>query len=301
MSEFLKSGPPSYGHWLRFVQAVAFAAVLAAASPAAAATAIQPRRPRRQPDRRLWLPPGKAFPDRSSGAQARKDGMSSRQCRRVGRTAADGLRALYWAVPADADALIVELGANDMLRGLKPENTKQALAAILDKARAAHLPTLIAGMRAAPNLGAEYDRAFNAIYPASRKLRRRALSVLPRRGGGRRRSSISPTACIRPPRASTPSSNESSRRSSNSSSGSSDDPVGPAPHSDAVVRQSAGIVAKVSTALFDGGVQHSRRPAIRRHQTGNFLHARRVQPRGTARGRRASWGKSSRRSPPDSR
>ena len=69
-------------------------------------------------------------------------------------------------MPADADALIVELGANDMLRGLKPENTKQALSAILDKARAAHLPTLIAGMRAAPNLGAEYDRAFNAIYPA---------------------------------------------------------------------------------------------------------------------------------------
>jgi acyl-CoA thioesterase I len=56
-----------------------------------------------------------------------------------------------------------------MLRGLPPEQTKKALTAILDKAKAAHLPTLIAGMRAAPNLGADYDRAFDAIYPALAK------------------------------------------------------------------------------------------------------------------------------------
>ena len=56
-----------------------------------------------------------------------------------------------------------------MLRGLKPEATKKALSAILDKAHAAHLPTLIAGMRAAPNLGAEYGREFSAIYPALAK------------------------------------------------------------------------------------------------------------------------------------
>ena len=86
-----------------------------------------------------------------------------------GDTAADGLARYDWAVPRDADALIVELGANDMLRGLKPEATKATLAAILDKARAAHLPTLLAGMRAAPNLGPEYDHAFDAIYPALAK------------------------------------------------------------------------------------------------------------------------------------
>jgi acyl-CoA thioesterase-1 len=72
-------------------------------------------------------------------------------------------------VPANADALIVELGANDMLRGLEPEATKKALSAILANAHAARLPTLIAGMRAAPNLGAEYDRAFDVIYPALAK------------------------------------------------------------------------------------------------------------------------------------
>ena len=53
-----------------------------------------------------------------------------------------------------------------MLRGMPPEATRSALAAILDKAKAAHLPTLLAGMRAAPNLGADYDRAFDALYPA---------------------------------------------------------------------------------------------------------------------------------------
>ena len=81
----------------------------------------------------------------------------------------DGLARYDWSVPADANALIVELGANDMLRGLPPERTKTALTAILNKAAAAHLPTLIAGMRAAPNLGAEYDQAFDAIYPTAAK------------------------------------------------------------------------------------------------------------------------------------
>jgi acyl-CoA thioesterase-1 len=69
-------------------------------------------------------------------------------------------------VPADADALIVELGANDMLRGLPPGETKKTLAAILERAKSAHLPTLLVGMRAAPNLGADYQKAFDAIYPA---------------------------------------------------------------------------------------------------------------------------------------
>jgi acyl-CoA thioesterase I len=52
-----------------------------------------------------------------------------------------------------------------MLRGLSPEVAKAALAAIMGKARAARLPTLLAGMQAAPNLGGEYDKEFDAIYP----------------------------------------------------------------------------------------------------------------------------------------
>ncbi len=115
----------------------------------------------------LGLPPGEAFPDRLQAAlRAKGWDVTVLNAGVSGDTAADGLARYDWAVPADTDALIVELGANDMLRGLKPQATKKALSAILDKARAAKLPTLIAGMRAAPNLGAEYDRAFDAIYPA---------------------------------------------------------------------------------------------------------------------------------------
>ena len=82
-----------------------------------------------------------------------------------GETAEDGLARYEWSVPAGTDALIVELGANDMLRGLPPQQTKDALAAILDRATKAHVATLLAGMRAAPNLGEDYRKAFDAIYP----------------------------------------------------------------------------------------------------------------------------------------
>ena len=169
MPKFLKAKPTSYGHWLLLVQAVAFAVVLAAASPAAART-IRLVVLGDSLTAGLGLPPGKAFPDRLQAAlRARGWDVDVLNAGVSGDTAADGLARYDWAVPANADALIVELGANDMLRGLEPEATKKALSAILDKAHAARLPTLIAGMRAAPNLGAEYDRAFDAIYPALAK------------------------------------------------------------------------------------------------------------------------------------
>ncbi len=140
--------------------------VLAAASPAAART-VRLVVLGDSLTAGLGLPPGKAFPDRLQAAlRAKGWDVDVLNAGVSGDTAADGLARYDWAVPADADALIVELGANDMQRGLKPEATGKALSAILDKAHAARLPTLIAGMRAAPNLGAEYDRAFNAIYPA---------------------------------------------------------------------------------------------------------------------------------------
>lgn len=175
MPKFLKAKSTSYGHWLLLVQAVAFAVVLAAASPVAART-IRLVVLGDSLTAGLGLPPGKAFPDRLQAAlRARGLDVDVLNAGVSGDTAADGLGRYDWAVPANADALIVELGANDMLRGLEPEATKKALSAILDKAHAARLPTLIAGMRAAPNLGAEYDRAFDAIYPALAKDRDVAL------------------------------------------------------------------------------------------------------------------------------
>ena len=82
-----------------------------------------------------------------------------------GDTAEDGLARYDWSMPPDADGLILELGANDMLRGNPVPDAKAALAAILDKAKAAHLPALIAGMKAPANLGADYRAAFDAMYP----------------------------------------------------------------------------------------------------------------------------------------
>jgi acyl-CoA thioesterase-1 len=68
-------------------------------------------------------------------------------------------------VPDHTDAVIVELGANDMLRGIKPEVTRDALDKILQRLAARHIAVILCGMRAAPNLGTDYGAAFERIYP----------------------------------------------------------------------------------------------------------------------------------------
>ena len=82
-----------------------------------------------------------------------------------GDTAAGGLARLDWAVPDGTDAVILELGANDMLRGLDPKRTREALSEIVRRLKARGIEVLIAGMLASPNLGPEYGAAFNSIYP----------------------------------------------------------------------------------------------------------------------------------------
>jgi acyl-CoA thioesterase I len=82
-----------------------------------------------------------------------------------GDTASDGLARLDWSVPQGTAAVILELGANDMLRGIKPEIVRDALETILRQLMARHIAVLLCGMRAAPNLGAEYGQAFDRIYP----------------------------------------------------------------------------------------------------------------------------------------
>ncbi len=84
-----------------------------------------------------------------------------------GDTSAGGLRRLDWLLRLPIAVLVLELGANDMLRGQPPEALEANLAAILERTRAAHpaVRFLVAGMRAAPNLGRDYARAFDATYP----------------------------------------------------------------------------------------------------------------------------------------
>jgi acyl-CoA thioesterase-1 len=81
-----------------------------------------------------------------------------------GDTSAGGLARLDWVLGDGADAAIVELGANDGLRGVDPAVTEKNLTAILDKLAAAHIPVLLSGMYAMPNLGADYANAFRAVF-----------------------------------------------------------------------------------------------------------------------------------------
>jgi acyl-CoA thioesterase-1 len=82
-----------------------------------------------------------------------------------GDTTSAGLARLDWAIPADADAVIVELGANDALRGQDPDKAYAALDQILVKLKAKDVAVLLTGMEAPRNMGPEYVQAFNAIYP----------------------------------------------------------------------------------------------------------------------------------------
>ena len=81
-----------------------------------------------------------------------------------GDTVSGGLARLDWSVPEDADAVIVELGANDALRGIDPAVTRKVLEEILQRLKERNLPVLLTGMRAPPNLGPEYAAAFEPIY-----------------------------------------------------------------------------------------------------------------------------------------
>lgn len=84
-----------------------------------------------------------------------------------GDTSAGGLRRLDWLLRLPVAVLVLELGANDMLRGLGVDALESNLRAILERTREAHpgVRFVISGMRAAPNLGAEYARAFDGVYP----------------------------------------------------------------------------------------------------------------------------------------
>ncbi len=83
-----------------------------------------------------------------------------------GDTTAGGLERVRWAVPEKTDAVILELGANDALRGLDPARAKTNLDKIITALKATGAQVLLAGMIAPGNLGEGYTQSFNAIYPA---------------------------------------------------------------------------------------------------------------------------------------
>jgi acyl-CoA thioesterase I len=164
---FLKAGRLSYGRPRLLFQLAALAGLLALGAGAeAAARTLKVVALGDSLTAGYGVAPGKAFPDLLQAA-LRANGYDVEVVNAgvSGETAADGLARFDWSVPQGTDALIVELGANDMLRGFRPEVTKTALAGVLDKAKAMSIPVLLTGMRAAPNLGADYGQAYDAIFP----------------------------------------------------------------------------------------------------------------------------------------
>ncbi len=81
-----------------------------------------------------------------------------------GDTASGGLARLDWSMPKDADAVIIELGANDALRGVDPAVTRKALEAILQRLKSHGVAILLCGMYPPPNMGQEFVRAYHQMY-----------------------------------------------------------------------------------------------------------------------------------------
>jgi len=164
--------PRSYGSWSALVQVFALVvAALALAVPLAgpAAGADRPVRIVALGDSLtagLGLPANAAFPARLEQALNAKGMVVEITNAGVsGDTASAGLARLDWSVPEGTDAVIIELGANDTLRGTDPKVTREALEGIVGRLRERRIEVLLAGMRAAPNLGPDYGRDFDAIYP----------------------------------------------------------------------------------------------------------------------------------------
>jgi acyl-CoA thioesterase-1 len=142
------------------------------ATPAGIASAAPPARPLRivvlgdSLVAGFGLKPSQAFPAQLERAlTARGYAVEVTNAGVSGDTTAGGLERVAWAVPEGTDAVILELGANDALRGLDPQRAKANLDRIIALLKARGARVLLAGMLAPRNLGADYVRAFDAIYP----------------------------------------------------------------------------------------------------------------------------------------
>jgi acyl-CoA thioesterase-1 len=112
------------------------------------------------------LSPGESFPERLETAmRARGHDVVIANAGVSGDTTSGGLARLDWSVPDGTNLVILELGANDMLRGVPTDITRKNLAEMIARLQSRGIGIILAGMRAAPNLGAEYQALFDAIFP----------------------------------------------------------------------------------------------------------------------------------------
>lgn len=116
------------------------------------------------------LGPDEGFPERLEPA-LRAKGINARviDAGVSGDTSAAGRQRIAFVLDnleSPPHLALVELGGNDLLRGLPPSETRANIAAILDELKARNIPALLVGMRAPPNMGAEFQAEFDALYPA---------------------------------------------------------------------------------------------------------------------------------------
>lgn len=112
------------------------------------------------------LPPADAFPVKLQAAlRAGGRRVSVENAGVSGDTSTGGLERLDWAVAEGTDLVILELGANDALRGIAPAITRRNLDEIIARLKARGIAVLLAGMLAPPNMGAAYGAEFNRIFP----------------------------------------------------------------------------------------------------------------------------------------
>ena len=111
------------------------------------------------------LPQKAAFPTvLEASLRARGHNVEVANAGVSGDTASGGLARLDWSVPDGTDGVILELGANDMLRGVDPDVTKAALEGIVTRLKSRNIAVMLGGMYAARNLGPDYVKRFDAIH-----------------------------------------------------------------------------------------------------------------------------------------
>ncbi|MBY5737220.1 arylesterase [Rhizobium leguminosarum] len=111
------------------------------------------------------LPPGDGFPEKLQAAlKAKGLDVTIANAGVSGDTTTGGLARIDWSVPDGTDGVILELGANDALRGIPPEESEKNLDQMIARLKARGIAVLLVGMLAPPNMGADYAARFNPIY-----------------------------------------------------------------------------------------------------------------------------------------
>ncbi|KRB62782.1 acyl-CoA thioesterase [Rhizobium sp. Root708] len=111
------------------------------------------------------LPPGDGFPEKMQAAlKAKGVDVTIANAGVSGDTTSGGLARIDWSVPDGTDGVILELGANDALRGIAPEQSEKNLDEMLARLKERGIAVLLVGMMAPPNMGGDYAARFNPIY-----------------------------------------------------------------------------------------------------------------------------------------